>query len=93
MPENLNASHTALCAVALALCPWLRVSTDKREAAATARAEFIAPLLAHLNTAGMGHVSEIADGDPPHTPRGCPFQAWSMGELIRLQVILRSLAQ
>nr|WP_294551838.1 amylo-alpha-1,6-glucosidase [uncultured Rhodopila sp.] len=69
---------------------WLRVSTDKREAAATAQAEFIAPLLAHLETAGLGHVSEIADGDPPHTPRGCPFQAWSMGELIRLQVILRS---
>jgi glycogen debranching enzyme len=49
---------------------------------------FIAPLTAHLQTAGIGHVSEIADGDPPHTPRGCPFQAWSLGELIRLQHIL-----
>jgi hypothetical protein len=27
-----------------------------------------------------------ADGDPPHMPRGCLFQAWSMGELIGLQV-------
>ena len=44
---------------------------------------FLAPLQAHLRVAGLGHVSEIADGDPPHTPRGCPFQAWSTGELIR----------
>jgi glycogen debranching enzyme len=29
-------------------------------------------------------VSEIADGDAPHTPRGCPFQAWSLGEVLRL---------
>ena len=21
---------------------------------------------------------------PPHTPRGCPFQAWSVGEAIRI---------
>ncbi len=48
-----------------------------------ARTRFLAPLLAHLRVAGLGHVSEIADGDPPHTPRGCPFQAWSTGELIR----------
>jgi glycogen debranching enzyme len=26
-------------------------------------------------------VSEIADAEPPFTPRGCPFQAWSLGEL------------
>jgi glycogen debranching enzyme len=38
----------------------------------------------HLEDAGLGHVSEIADGDPPHTPRGCPFQAWSLGELLRV---------
>jgi glycogen debranching enzyme len=29
-------------------------------------------------------VSEIADAEPPHAPRGCPFQAWSVGELIRI---------
>jgi glycogen debranching enzyme len=29
-------------------------------------------------------VSEIADADAPHTPRGCPFQAWSLGEVLRL---------
>ncbi|MBI2179281.1 MAG: hypothetical protein HYU31_00480, partial [Deltaproteobacteria bacterium] len=34
---------------------------------------------------GLGHVSEIADADPPHSPRGCPFQAWSLAELLRLE--------
>jgi predicted glycogen debranching enzyme len=32
----------------------------------------------HLSDAGLGQVSEIFDGDPPHTPRGCPAQAWSV---------------
>ncbi|HET9041363.1 MAG TPA: amylo-alpha-1,6-glucosidase, partial [Gemmatimonadales bacterium] len=47
---------------------------------------FLAPLLEHLSRAGVGHVSEIADADPPHTPRGCPFQAWSVGEALRLDL-------
>ena len=38
-----------------------------------------------LNHAGLGHVSEICDAEAPHTPRGCPFQAWSLGELLRLE--------
>jgi len=43
-----------------------------------------AELEAHLAEAGLGHVSEIVDGDAPHTPRGCPFQAWSIAEMLRL---------
>jgi glycogen debranching enzyme len=42
-------------------------------------------MLAHLDAAGLGHVSEITDAEAPFTPRGCPFQAWSLGELIRLE--------
>ncbi|HEY0724580.1 MAG TPA: amylo-alpha-1,6-glucosidase, partial [Pyrinomonadaceae bacterium] len=37
----------------------------------------------HLNEAGLGQVSEIFDGDAPHTPRGCVAQAWSVAELLR----------
>jgi len=33
----------------------------------------------------LGRANEIADADVPHTPRGCPFQAWSVGELQRLE--------
>jgi glycogen debranching enzyme len=37
----------------------------------------------HLGEAGLGSVSETADGDAPHATTGCPFQAWSVAELIR----------
>jgi 4-alpha-glucanotransferase len=36
------------------------------------------PVQDHLRDAGLGTVSEIFDGDPPHTPRGAPAQAWSV---------------
>ncbi len=57
-------------------------------ARAEARARFLPPLLRHLETAGLGHVSEVAEGDSPHVPRGCPFQAWSLRELIRMRRLL-----
>jgi predicted glycogen debranching enzyme len=69
---------------------WLRVRGDSAPARAEARRRFLAPLLAHLGEVGVGHVSEVADGDPPHRAGGCPFQAWSLGELLRLdKIVLR----
>jgi predicted glycogen debranching enzyme len=65
---------------------WVRVRRDTPEARREARARFFDPLLGHLWQAGLGHVSEIADAEPPHTPRGCPFQAWSVGEALRLDL-------
>ena len=63
---------------------WVRVRGGTAQARREARARFLEPLLAHLDDAGLGHLPEIADGEPPHTPRGCPFQAWSVGEALRL---------
>ncbi|MGH9941367.1 MAG: amylo-alpha-1,6-glucosidase [Pyrinomonadaceae bacterium] len=40
----------------------------------------------HLTEAGLGQVSEIFDADPPHTPRGCFAQAWSVAELLRCEL-------
>lgn len=40
-------------------------------------------LLAHLGEWGVGSVSETADGDAPHQATGCPFQAWSVAEVLR----------
>ena len=67
---------------------WVRVRGNARAARRDARTRFIGPLLAHLQTAGLGHVSEIADGEAPVAPKGCPFQAWSLGELLRLDRIV-----
>ncbi|BAY14380.1 glycogen debranching enzyme [Anabaenopsis circularis NIES-21] len=42
------------------------------------------PLLDHfLANACLGSISEIFDGDPPHTPRGAIAQAWSVAEVMR----------
>jgi len=43
------------------------------------------PLMRHVDGPGLGHLCEVADGDAPHTPGGCPAQAWSLGELIRIR--------
>jgi len=67
---------------------WLRTRGNTRVAKQYARATYLKPLLQHLDAAGLGHISEIADGDPPHTPRGCPFQAWSLGEALRLALVV-----
>jgi predicted glycogen debranching enzyme len=65
---------------------WLRVHADGKPegAIAEARKRFLDPMLQCLDTAGLGHLPEIADAEPPHTPRGCPFQAWSVAEALRL---------
>jgi glycogen debranching enzyme len=65
---------------------WVRVHDSTAAAKETARKRFLTPLLQHLEDAGLGHISEIADAEPPHTPRGCPFQAWSVGEALRLSL-------
>lgn len=41
-----------------------------------------------LTEAGISTVSEIYDGDPPHSPRGAISQAWSVGEILRIFTLL-----
>ncbi len=62
---------------------YLRVYGDRQ----TARS-FLRPLLDHLADHGLGSISEIFDGDPPFTPRGCFAQAWSVAELLRVMPAL-----
>ena len=42
-------------------------------------------LEAHLGEWGIGSVSETTDGAPPHAATGCPFQAWSVAEVLRVR--------
>jgi len=65
---------------------WVRVRGGLASVRREARERFLEPLLSHLDDAGAGHLPEIADAEPPYTPRGCPFQAWSVGEALRLNV-------
>jgi predicted glycogen debranching enzyme len=53
--------------------------------------EFTEPLIRHLTQQGcLGSIAEIFDGDPPHEPRGCFAQAWSVAELIRALSLINS---
>jgi predicted glycogen debranching enzyme len=47
---------------------------------------WLSALQSHLADAGLGQISEIFDGDPPHRPRGCIAQAWSVAEILRAYV-------
>jgi glycogen debranching enzyme len=44
---------------------------------------FLAPIRDHFTEGCIGSISEIFDGDAPHTCRGCYAQAWSVGEVLR----------
>jgi glycogen debranching enzyme len=74
--------------------PWLMgpfltayVSANQRSTSSRERAaDWLTPFVEHLNIAGLGHISEIADGDAPHQPRGCIAQAWSVAELLRAAI-------
>jgi predicted glycogen debranching enzyme len=48
-------------------------------------AQILSGFKSHLSEAGLGQISEIFDADPPHAPRGCPAQAWSIAEVLRVQ--------
>jgi len=61
------------------VCAHLRVYRDP----ALARS-FLAPLIQELDAHCVGSLSEIFDGDPPHTPRGCIAQAWTVAEVLRV---------
>jgi predicted glycogen debranching enzyme len=64
---------------------YLRVNRNSAAAKKQALA-WLQPLIAHLDEACVGSISEIFDGDAPHTPRGCFAQAWSVSEVLRVLV-------
>jgi len=63
---------------------WVRVNGGTPAVRAEARARFLHPLVHHLDEAGLGHFSERADGDAPHTPRGARFHALGLAEVLRV---------
>lgn len=70
--------------------PWLlgpfitALARVRGDAGREAGRRLIENLREHLLDAGVGTISECFDGDPPHTPRGCIAQAWSVAEVLRV---------
>jgi predicted glycogen debranching enzyme len=66
--------------------PWLLGPyADACRRAGRSTGELTAGLVERLPSAGLGSVSETADGQPPHRPTGCPWQAWSVAEVLRVR--------
>ena len=67
---------------------FLRVNGNDRATRVEAM-EMLEPLLDHfMNSGCVQSVSEIFDGDAPHTPRGCFAQAWSVAALLRAYTLV-----
>ncbi|HSU69463.1 MAG TPA: amylo-alpha-1,6-glucosidase, partial [Tepidisphaeraceae bacterium] len=69
------------------LSAYLRVNRSSNEARDQAR-QWLQPLLNMMNEVCIGQIHEICEGDPPHRAVGCPAQAWSIAEVLRLAVEL-----
>ena len=66
--------------------PWLLGPlVDAARAAGLPVAGLLGGIEAHLSEWGLGSISETADGAAPHAATGCPFQAWSVAEVLRVR--------
>ena len=71
-------------------CEALLRSEDFSDAAREEVRSALAPLLASLHSGCLGQIAEVYDGDPPHRESGCPAQAWSVAELLRVLMMLQA---
>lgn len=69
----------------------LRVGNFSNDAKADAIA-CLTPLIDVLGSTGVGQLAEVYDGDDtpgrPQRPDGCPAQAWSVAEPLRILALL-----
>ena len=65
---------------------WLRVHPGQERQALT----FLDAFDTHVSDACIGSISEIFDAMPPHAPRGCVAQAWSVAEVLRCLIRLHA---
>ncbi|HEV2187613.1 MAG TPA: amylo-alpha-1,6-glucosidase [Stellaceae bacterium] len=86
-PAERDAAYHQGTVWAWLLGPWALAQYRVTGDAAAAQAS-LGPIADHLRDAGLGQVSEIFDGLPPHTPRGCPAQAWSVACVLEAWVKL-----
>jgi glycogen debranching enzyme len=66
---------------------YLRVNDRSEEAVAQAR-RWLSPLVDQLDDSCLGQLAEIYEAQEPHRSVGCPAQAWSIAEVLRLAVEL-----
>jgi predicted glycogen debranching enzyme len=62
---------------------WMQVKGEKGK---TKAKRVLQHFFEHLDEAGIGTVSEIFEGDEPHSPCGCIAQAWGVAEILRVAI-------
>jgi len=77
--------------------PWLLgpyvdalFKVEPRDRARAEAGQILADLLDSMDEAGLGYLSEVFDGDPPHHPGGCIAQAWSVAAAIHVWRVLET---
>jgi predicted glycogen debranching enzyme len=66
---------------------WLRTNGHSSQAVEQGR-RWLEPLLDRMHKLTIAQISECFEGDEPHRPVGCPAQAWSVAEVLRMALEL-----
>jgi glycogen debranching enzyme len=83
-PRAREAAYHQGTVWAWLLGPYLTALVRVHGAAGRKKARaVIAALEPRLAEAGVGSLSEVFDGEAPHSPRGCIARAWSVAEVLR----------
>jgi predicted glycogen debranching enzyme len=67
---------------------YLKVNRRSPAAVEQAR-KWLRPLIEHMEQNCIGQIAEIFEAEEPHRPAGCPAQAWSVAEVLRMAVELQ----
>ena len=89
-PDERDAAYHQGTAWPWLLGPYVDAifAVECRECARGEAAQMLAGLTQAMDEAGLGFISEVYDGDPPHAPGGCIAQAWSVAAAIHIQRML-----
>jgi len=86
-PDERDAAYHQGTAWPWLLAPYVDAvfAVECRECARGEASQILSGLEDALDEAGLGFISEVYDGDPPHRPGGCIAQAWSVAAAIHIR--------
>jgi predicted glycogen debranching enzyme len=70
------------------LLPHFALAHERVHRDAVRAMAFLDPLSSLVAAMGVGTLPDLADGDPPHAPRGCFARAWTVAESLRAWHVL-----
>jgi len=89
-PDERDAAYHQGTAWPWLLGPYVDAvfALECRECARGEASQILQGLVDAMDEAGLGQISEVYDGDPPHRPGGCIAQAWSVAAAIHIRRML-----